>query len=64
MARRFDAWVELIQTDGGSEFKEVFADRVLPYCQRHRIARPYKKSEQAYIESSNPTVSVVLLGDN
>ena len=33
-SRRFDGWVELIQTDGGSEFKEAFAQEVLTYCQR------------------------------
>ena len=30
MTRRFDGRVELIQTDGGSEFKEAFAERVWP----------------------------------
>ena len=45
MTRRFGGLVELIQTDGGSEFKEAFAQRVLAYCQRHRVARPYKKNE-------------------
>ena len=53
---------ELIQTDGGSEFKEAFAERVLAYCQRHRVARPYKKNEQAYIESFNRTVRKECLG--
>ena len=62
MARRFDGRVELIQTDGGSEFKKTFADRVLTYCQRHRVARPYKKNEQAYIESFNRTVRKECLG--
>ena len=62
MTRRFDGAVALIQTDGGSEFKEAFADRVLTYCQRHRVARPYKKNEQAYIESFNRTVRKECLG--
>ena len=62
MTRRFDSRVELIQTDGGSEFKEAFAERVLAYCQRHRVARPYKKNEQAYIESFNRTVRKECLG--
>ena len=62
MTRRFDGWVELIQTDGGSEFKESFARNVLTYCQRHRVARPYKKNEQAYIESFNRTVRKECLG--
>ena len=62
MTRRFDGWVELIQTDGGSEFKKSFARNVLTYCQRHRVARPYKKNEQAYIESFNRTVRKECLG--
>lgn len=62
MTRRFDGYVELIQTDGGSEFKEVFAQRVGQYCARHRVARPYKKNEQAYIESFNRTVRKECLG--
>ena len=45
MPRRFDGWTELIQTDGGSEFKEAFTQHVLIYCQRRRVARPYKKNE-------------------
>ena len=56
MARRFNGWVELIQTDGGSEFKESFAHRVQTYCRRHRVAQPYKKNEQEYIESFNRTM--------
>ena len=62
LTRRFDGWVELIQTDGGSEFKESFAQQALSYCRRRRIARPYKKNEQAYIESFNRTVRKECLG--
>ena len=62
MQRRFGGSVELIQTDGGSEFKEAFAERVRGYCTRHRVARPYKKNEQAYIESFNRTVRKECLG--
>lgn len=62
MTRRFGGRVALIQTDGGSEFKEAFAQRVPAYCDRHRIARPYKKNEQAYIESFNRTVRKECLG--
>jgi transposase InsO family protein len=62
MMRRFDGHVELVQTDGGSEFKEAFAARVLDYCERHRVARPYKKNEQAFIESFNRTVRKECLG--
>ena len=62
MQRRFDGYVELIQTDGGPEFKEEFAARVLEYTARHRVARPYKKNEQSYIESFNRTVRKECLG--
>jgi len=62
MARRFGGYVDLIQTDGGSEFKEAFLQRGGAYCSRHRVARPYKKNEQAYIESFNRTVRKECLG--
>ena len=62
MARRFGGHVALIQTDGGSEFKDAFLARVPAYCDRHRVARPYKKNEQAYIESFNRTVRKECLG--
>ena len=64
MTRRFGGHVALIQTDGGSEFKEAFAQRVSVYCDRRRVARPYKKNEQAYIESFNRTVRKECLGWN
>lgn len=42
---------ELLQTDGGSEFKDTFKKNVHTYAQRFRVARPYRKNEQAYIET-------------
>lgn len=62
MQRRFDGYVGLIQTDGGPEFKDEFASHVLEYSARHRIARPYKKNEQSYIESFNRSVRKECLG--
>ena len=62
MKRRFDGYVRLIQTDGGSEFKEEFSDHVLEYCDKRRVSRAYKKNEQAYIESFNRTVRKECLG--
>ena len=62
MKRRFDRFVELVQTDGVSEFEAEFALRVHRFCGVHRIARPYKKNEQAYIESFNRTVRRECLG--
>lgn len=62
MPRRFEGKVSLIQTDGGSEFEAEFAQSVGGYCERHRISRPYKKNEQAHIESFNRTVRKECLG--
>jgi len=62
MTRRFDGHVHLLQTDGGSEFKEEFKQHVGAFCDRHRVARPYKKNEQSYIESFNRTVRKECLG--
>jgi transposase InsO family protein len=46
----------VVQTDGGSEFEKDFAEAVDDYACRHRIARPYKKNEQAFIECFNGTL--------
>lgn len=62
MDRRFDGHVNLLQNDGGPEFKAEFKQQVHQYCDRHRIARPYRKNEQAYIESFNRTVRKECLG--
>lgn len=62
MPRRFDSFVKLIQTDGGSEFKAEFKDDVGNYSQRHRVARPYKKNEQSFIESFNRSLRKECLG--
>ena len=62
MGRRFDRHVDLIQTDGGPEFKDKFKNKIHVYCERHRIARPYRKNEQSYIESFNRTVRKECLG--
>lgn len=64
MGRRFDGHVYLIQTDGGPEFKADFKDSVLSFCDGHRVARPYRKNEQSYIESFNRTVRKECLGWN
>jgi transposase len=62
MRSRFGGRVHLIQTDGGPEFKSEFLDNVYFFCDRHRVARPYRKNEQAYIESFNRTVRKECLG--
>ncbi len=62
MRRRFGGHVHLIQTDGGPEFKADFLTNVPLFCHRHRVARPYRKNEQSYIESFNRTVRKECLG--
>ncbi len=47
---------DVLQTDAGPEFKGDFAEAVTSYVQRHRIARPYRKNEQAFIECFNGTL--------
>lgn len=53
---------ELLQADGGSEFKAEVRSNVFKFADRFRIARPYRKNEQAYIESFNRTVRKECLG--
>ena len=62
MRRRFNGHVNLLQTDGGPEFKAEFKSKVNTFCSRHRVARPYRKNEQSYIESFNRTVRKECLG--
>jgi transposase InsO family protein len=62
MRRRFGGHVNLLQTDGGPEFKAEFKSKLPLFCNRHRIARPYRKNEQSYIESFNRTVRKECLG--
>jgi len=64
MRGRFGGHVRLIQTDGGPEFKADFLTNVHLFCDRHRVARPYRKNEQSYIESFNRTVRKECLGWN
>lgn len=53
---------ELLQTDGGPEFKAEFRSSVFNYADRFRVARPYKKNEQSYIESFNRSLRKECLG--
>jgi len=64
MRRRFGGHVFLVQTDGGPEFKSEFSEALRSYCERHRVARPYRKNEQSFIESFNRTVRKECLGWN
>lgn len=62
MERRFNNVSQIIQTDGGSEFKAEFHQNSKKYCNWHRFARPYKKNEQSYIESFNRSLRKECLG--
>jgi len=53
---------DLLQTDGGPEFKGEFKQNVFTYAERFRVARPYKKNEQSYIESFNRSLRKECLG--
>lgn len=53
---------DLLQTDGGSEFKDHFKKQVFRYADRFRISRPYRKNEQSFIESFNRTLRKECLG--
>lgn len=53
---------DLIQTDGGPEFKAEFSQNVFKYANRLRRARPYKKNEQSFIESFNRSLRKECLG--
>lgn len=62
LPQRFDGHVDIIQTDGGREFQGLFSQEILLYCDHHRVARPYKKNEQAFIESFNRSLRKECLG--
>lgn len=53
---------QLLQTDGGPEFKGEFKQNVFIYADRFRVAKPYKKNEQSFIESFNRTLRKECLG--
>lgn len=54
--------VGLLQRDGGPEFMAEWETAASRYAQRIRTARPYKKNEQAFIESFNRTLRKECLG--
>ena len=54
--------VQMIQTDGGPEFKKEFKRAVGKYARVHRVSRLYKKNEQAFIESFNRSLRKECLG--
>lgn len=55
-------FTDMLQRDGGPEFKAEWNVTAQRYCHRIRTARPYKKNEQAYIEVFNRTLRKECLG--
>lgn len=58
----FFGTVDLIQRDGGSEFKHEWQEEAKKHAGRIRTSRPYKKNEQAYIESFNRSLRKECVG--
>ncbi|MBU0975200.1 integrase core domain-containing protein [Patescibacteria group bacterium] len=54
--------IELLQSDGGPEYKKEFRKVVGKYTDKYRVSRPYKKNEQSYIESFNRSLRKECLG--
>ena len=50
---QFYGFIELQQSDGGSEFQTTFREAVEATGSEHRYSRPYKKNEQSHIENFN-----------
>lgn len=44
-------YCEVLQTDGGREFAGAFEEKISCYARSHRVARPYERNEQAFVES-------------
>jgi transposase InsO family protein len=59
---QYFGFADMLQRDGGSEFKAEWDAEAKQYCHRVRTARPYKKNEQSYIESFNRTLRKECLG--
>lgn len=53
---------DMLQRDGGHEFKAEWNQEAKSYCNQIRTARPYRKNEQSYIESFNRTLRKECLG--
>lgn len=62
MEETYDSHSDLLQADGGSEFKDEFRKKVYAYTDRFRVARPYKKNEQSFIENFNGSLRREYLG--
>jgi transposase len=59
---KFFGFADMIQRDGGPEFKLHWEEQAKQYCHRIRTARPYRKNEQSFIESFNRTLRKECLG--
>jgi len=59
---KYFGFTDLLQRDGGSEFEKQWEQQARRYSNRIRTARPYRKNEQAFIESFNRTLRKECLG--
>lgn len=59
---KYFQFCDLLQRDGGSEFEKEWEQTAKRYSNRIRTSRPYRKNEQAYIESFNRTLRKECLG--
>lgn len=53
---------EVLHTDGGKAFLDEFEEKLACYAQRHRLSRPYRKNEQALMQSFHRTLRKECLG--
>lgn len=53
---------DIIQSDGGPEFKKEFRSAVKQFCFKYRQSRPFRKNDQAHIESFNRSLRQECLG--
>jgi IS30 family transposase len=60
---QYYGFVQLQQSDNGSEFQTTFREAVLATGSLHRYSRPYKKNEQAHIENFNRALRNECFGD-
>lgn len=59
---QYFVFTNLLQKDGGSEFMTEWEKEARKYANIIRTSRPYRKNEQAYIESFNRTLRKECLG--
>lgn len=62
MKEKFGGYAEVIQSDNGPEFESVCHQEICARSVWHRRIRPYKKNENAFVESLNHTLRKECVG--